>query len=131
MFSLQSDPLHRNTCTMVIDSLLLLDALLTLRRTPGQNMNLSNAQGRLPVSLELVSSKIKNPVRYTIKFGKNSFSSILMCSRLRLLCCSIFSCIAEHINTWQLEGPIMSHCFSYGIALRQKSRLFHHVACQH
>ena len=87
-------------------------------------------QRGLPVTLQLVAAEVKIPVRNSVQFAGHAFPSILMADALCLLCCRIFTSVAQHVNSGKGKTTQSPHRFSYSLSLGLKSRLFHHMARQ-
>ena len=65
-----------------------------------------DAECRLPVTVELVTSEIKVPVRHSVKLREYALTPELVSGRLRLLCGGVFLVGAEHINARQVKSPV-------------------------
>ena len=65
-----------------------------------------DAESRLPVAVEFVSSEVKIPVCNAVKLGEHTFIAELMRGGLSLLRSRVFLPRAEHINAGQPERAV-------------------------
>ena len=88
----------------------------------------SDTKGGLPVTSQLVTTKIKVPVSNAIELAEHTFIAELMDSTFCLLGSGQFPEITEHIDSGEIKGAVGAHGLTECCRLRSQSWFFHHVA---